>query len=740
MRERRGPVLFRWFMSYLAILIIPFVFSAAVYFYSLRIINNSSEEIYRAALEQIRAEMDNYFSGVFQTLQQLALNDNIQALSLVKEKLTPRDQWNVVESIKELKKVQIISPLIDDIFVVLNPLDSVITTSAYMPQDLFYELYYENRVIGREGFKTLMKEPGRNEIRPVKDNLLLLQASTEGFLGDRSATLVIACGREKFDSRYFTAYESGGSRIFVADRENRIVYASSGRADEIPVLEGSAWHIGGTPYRVLSRDSRVMDWKYLYFIPESLAKSKARQIQVFTFAGLFICSLFCLFLSYRMTRRNYVPVRKLMDVFNRPGRMDRGEDEFDWMEKKARDTQNTLGNSLRIVRKYYVNTLLEKPFDPVTSPAEMERYGIRLEGEWNVAVLFVLPDFPSESGALSESDGDIINAIHYTIIHIFTEAAGNRFSVEMTDAGERVAAVINWSGGRDAFMPRLEEAVEYTQQETGEFLHVHVFTALGEPRQGLEGIYYSNLEARETLRYLDPKTGQSILRYRDIRYAGGKYRYSQETEQKFINFIRVGDAGAAQSLLRQVWAENVNSGVLPGKTIRLLAYNLLGSLVKGVEEDGVLGEGGGKPGFHYPDLESIPAGELLETLEKASAELCRCNSLARQNKREAQLSGKVKQYINENFRDPDINISITSLRFGMNPAYLSAVFKEETGLSLLEYINTLRIEEGKKLLAAGREVSDAAGQCGFHGSGTFIRVFKKLTGLTPGQYREMSAR
>jgi AraC-like DNA-binding protein len=735
LRERRGPVLFRWFMSYLAILIIPLVFSGAVYFYSFRIINNSSEEIYRAALEQIRTEVDNYFSGVFQTLQQLALNDNIQALSLVKEKLTPRDQWSVVESIREIKKVQIISPLIDDIFVVLNPLDSVVTTSAYMSQDLFYELYYENSIVNREKFKTLMKEPKRNEIRLVKDKLLVLQASTEGFLGDKSATLAVACGRTKFDSYYLNAYESKGSRIFIADRENRIVYASGGETEIF--FQGNAGHIGGRPYRVLSQDSRVMDWKYLYFIPESLAKSKARRIQAFTFGGLFICSLFCLFLSYRMTRRNYAPVKKLMDVFSRPDRMAGGEDEFDWMEKRARDTQRSLGNSLQIARKYYINTLLEKPFDPVTGPAEMERYGIRLEGEWNVAALFVLPEFLPEGRALSESDGDIINALQSVIIHIFTEAAGDSFSVEMTDAGEYAAAIINWSGDRDAFMPRLEEVIEYTQQEAGEFLHVSVFTALGEPRRGPEAIYYSNLEARETLRYLDLKTGQSILHYRDIRYPGGKYQYTQETEQKLINLVRAGDVEAVHSLLRQVWAENISSGLLSGKMIRLLAYNLLGSLIKGME-GGDLEEEDGKPGLNHFDFENIPAGELINALEKASAELCRSNSLARRKRREPHLSGKVKRYIDGNFRNPDINISITSLHFGMNPAYLSAVFKEETGLSLLEYINTLRIEEGKRLLAAGCEVNDAAGQCGFHSSGTFIRVFKKLAGLTPGQYRETS--
>jgi AraC-like DNA-binding protein len=72
----------------------------------------------------------------------------------------------------------------------------------------------------------------------------------------------------------------------------------------------------------------------------------------------------------------------------------------------------------------------------------------------------------------------------------------------------------------------------------------------------------------------------------------------------------------------------------------------------------------------------------------------------------------------------------------MSPFYLSRIFKEETGVGLLEYINTLRIEEGKKLLARGQSIVKTAETTGFRDSNAFIRVFKKLTGVTPGQYKE----
>jgi AraC-like DNA-binding protein len=729
---KRGPVLFRWFVSYLAMLVIPLAFSTAVYFYSLYIINKSSEEIYEASLEQFRIDVDNYFSGGFQTLQQLALNADIQILTLVKKELQPQDQWTLVKAIGEIKKVQIIFPFIDDIFVVLNPLDSVITASAYMPMDLFYRLYYQNEEISREEFKALMKEPRRNEIRLVKDKLLVLLPAPEGFLGDDSATLAIACKKEKFDLRYLNGYENNGGRIFILDRNNQPLFGSGTNVAGFS-FSGNTGTIGGRVYRVLSLDSQVMKWRYLYFIPESLEKAKARHIQVFTFAGLFICSLLGLFLSYRLTKRHYDPLRKLMAVFNPPEKMAKGEDEFRWIEKKAIDTQQAQGNNLRILRKYYLNTLLEKPFDPVLGKGEMERYRIRLDGEWNMAALFVIPGFPDLGGALSESEGDIINALQYVLIHIFTEAAGNRFTLEMTDVGEHVAAIINWSGEREAFILGLEEIIESAQQEMAEFLHFSVLTALGEPRRGPEGLYYSCLEARETQRYLDLKTGQTILHYRDIRYSGGQYRFTQETEQKLINFIRLGEAEAVRNLLHQVWLENNYPQGLSGRMSRLLAYNILGGLIMGAE-------GAGLSGDSLPqnlNLENVAPGELADTLEKAAMDICRANSLSRLRRKEHQLSGKVKQYIDENFKNPDINMSITSFHFGMNPAYLSAVFKDENGIGLLEYINTLRVGEGKKLLEAGGEVNEVAELCGFRSSGAFIRVFKKLSGLTPGQYREI---
>ncbi len=63
-------------------------------------------------------------------------------------------------------------------------------------------------------------------------------------------------------------------------------------------------------------------------------------------------------------------------------------------------------------------------------------------------------------------------------------------------------------------------------------------------------------------------------------------------------------------------------------------------------------------------------------------------------------------------------------------------FKEQFGISPLEYINASRIRLAKELLADVRnDIQSVSAQCGFSDVNYFIRVFRKLEGITPGSYQ-----
>ncbi|WP_018756816.1 helix-turn-helix domain-containing protein [Paenibacillus terrigena] len=74
---------------------------------------------------------------------------------------------------------------------------------------------------------------------------------------------------------------------------------------------------------------------------------------------------------------------------------------------------------------------------------------------------------------------------------------------------------------------------------------------------------------------------------------------------------------------------------------------------------------------------------------------------------------------------------------GVHPAYLSKLFKQETGVTVSEYIQRQKVEEAKKLLAfSDASPLRAASLLNFHDQSYFTKVFKKYAGVTPKQYKD----
>ncbi len=96
---------------------------------------------------------------------------------------------------------------------------------------------------------------------------------------------------------------------------------------------------------------------------------------------------------------------------------------------------------------------------------------------------------------------------------------------------------------------------------------------------------------------------------------------------------------------------------------------------------------------------------------------------------------KIIDFITENYKS-DISREGLAAAIGMNPNYMGSIFKTYSGKTINEYINSLRIEDAIGQLEAGKSrVIDIAFSVGFENIVTFNRVFKKITGRTPSEYK-----
>jgi len=92
------------------------------------------------------------------------------------------------------------------------------------------------------------------------------------------------------------------------------------------------------------------------------------------------------------------------------------------------------------------------------------------------------------------------------------------------------------------------------------------------------------------------------------------------------------------------------------------------------------------------------------------------------------------RFINEHYAE-DISLEDIAGRLHVSSSYLSTLFAKEVGTNYSAYLRALRIRKAKDLLSNGsRKVYEIASDVGYHDAKYFCRVFKEVTGMSPGAY------
>jgi YesN/AraC family two-component response regulator len=99
-----------------------------------------------------------------------------------------------------------------------------------------------------------------------------------------------------------------------------------------------------------------------------------------------------------------------------------------------------------------------------------------------------------------------------------------------------------------------------------------------------------------------------------------------------------------------------------------------------------------------------------------------------------RLGRSIEAYIQKNYV-LDISLTMLAEEFGLSESYISRFFHEYSGSTFKTYLNRYRINKAKELLAEDElKVREVATEVGFLSSDTFIKIFRKMEGISPGRY------
>ena len=130
--------------------------------------------------------------------------------------------------------------------------------------------------------------------------------------------------------------------------------------------------------------------------------------------------------------------------------------------------------------------------------------------------------------------------------------------------------------------------------------------------------------------------------------------------------------------------------------------------------------------------------EMLDALlRELLIEICRQmpQQMLSEKSANARLVYRLQQRFENNYRE-NVSLGRLAAEFHMSISHLSHLFKETTGMSVMEYLNGCRMLAAKKYLATtDLSVGEIVTMCGFSDDSNFSRNFKQKTGMTPSEFR-----
>jgi AraC-like DNA-binding protein len=103
--------------------------------------------------------------------------------------------------------------------------------------------------------------------------------------------------------------------------------------------------------------------------------------------------------------------------------------------------------------------------------------------------------------------------------------------------------------------------------------------------------------------------------------------------------------------------------------------------------------------------------------------------------KEKRAIEQVRQYIDEHFAE-SVTLNALAQHVSLSPYYLLRVFRAEVGMPPYAYLENVRIRHTQRLIKAGKRLAEVAAEVGFSSQSHMTRQFRKIIGVTPGQYAQ----
>lgn len=544
---------------------------------------------------------------------------------------------------------------------------------------------------------------------------------------------------ETISPNHLYIYSSNGTPLFqneldYTDRIDTYLGAMSDSKNNTKIIDNKL---------CMYNNSDVTHFKYLLVV-DSITESNLGVIIALIFPVIIICLVMAFFVSTKilMPIKNLIFIADTMRLagFRLPDSANYSSTSGD-ISNNMRYLNASFVKALSSIN--YLNDLLKKlqpdisdiifkdlltgkpmPADDIDNILTNIDSRIKGEGLYNVMVLNIeKPGFPH-----------LIKNYLSAIENILNIKTKDFCSYQLQTIDSFVYAIIFQFNNSSAYSIKIfEKDLKNMLINTSSYLQVATTIGTGKICKSIQDIHFSFDDALNPI-YLESDNSDDTDSDERETYYSKTYFY--EHAQKLFEFVKNDDESSAMLFASQL-STSIRDGNYSLDEIRLYYSTYVESVLnklldfKNINLDANIL-------FNIKTI--LIQTEDLTTMKNAiDAFIEDAISLAsdRYKKHNHPYIIKAENHIKNHYSDPSLSLSDIAEKLGTNSTYLSKLFKENLGVNFNDYINSYRIEIAKSLLnSTDKKIEVISNETGFNSQQNFIRVFKKIEGLAPGQYRK----
>lgn len=745
----RGTRLFRkWLLTYLLLTVISLLFIFSIHRVYDETMREDISKLSSLYIEQLATLFEGEFRAIDRMIFSIGLDSDVISIVNMIGEPSVENRYMIRNVVKDIQFFERANRLIGGIDLYASNSRLLIGEAS-----TYYEQWidvYSNRKFGisSEELDELMSKLYRQKVTRLSqwhenevlfNNLVYLQSLPVQSLNPTGGFIVTVNEDSLNELAEKELFPNG--KILIYSEEGELLYSNDQQLYNTELISNKMLNSGlnhvEVKNQVYIKDSLTTsykNWTFISLVPEEIYFDRinhTRNIIIFIAGVFFILNLF---MAYYFTNRMYSPLRNIINSFSKEEKFNE-QSEYEYIEQvinKNIEEKKKMRVDLKKQRQSLKNIFLSKVLkgqikDFTYLEQQLEYFDVYI-GEEGFLVLLI--QYKSEDKVFDQLLPSFI------ISNVFEEILSNYVDCEMIEVDDMVACLIhNDIQGipMDELKGHLLAAIELLRTSFGMdcvlgFSQVYTYI------DHIETAYHESLEAVNHCRSREKK---ELTFYSEIEQTVNRYEFSIDLEYQLIHFIKNGDYAKSIAIIQEVVKGNQEKQISKLSYYQFLMFDLMAAVLKATDHCNL------KQALDKKDpmielLKARSVSEMLDQLSEITKAACEVNAAIEQTHNKSALKYQIDTYIEANYSNPDLNVSKLGEVFNMTSAYLSKLYKQETGNTILYAINRVRIDASKQLLTeTSMSIHEVSEKVGYLYSNAFIRFFKNQTGMTPGQYKSM---